>query len=136
MRPRALLAALTLACTAASAARACEVPAGFAPLGRVETTSLVLAYRAVPAPVAVGKHFAVETLVCTRTGPAPTALRVDAEMPEHRHGMNYRAKVVPQGAGRWRAEGLLFHMPGRWRFVFDVESGAQRERLTHDVLVE
>jgi hypothetical protein len=27
-------------------------------------------------------------------------LRVDADMPEHRHGMNYRARVSPAGDGR------------------------------------
>jgi hypothetical protein len=57
-------------------------------------------------------------------------------MPAHRHGMNYRAKVIPQGAGRWRAEGLMFHMPGRWQFVFDVDAGGRRDRLTYDVTVE
>ena len=46
--------------------------------------------------------------------------------------MNYRATVVPQGAGRFRSEGWLFHMPGRWEFIFDLGS----ERLTHSVRVE
>jgi hypothetical protein len=57
-------------------------------------------------------------------------------MPEHRHGMNYRASVAPQGGGRFLAAGLLFHMPGRWQLVFDVQSGQQTERLVKDVIVE
>lgn len=118
-----------------SLASACELPAGFG--ARVETPTLALAYRPVPAPVVVGRHFAVEAVACAKGGaPVPAALRVDAQMPEHRHGMNYRAQVQPQGPGRWRAEGLLFHMPGRWQFVFDVESGGRRERLVHDYVLE
>ncbi len=54
--------------------------------------------------IEVGQHFAVEAVVCA--GGAPTTrLRVDAQMPEHRHGMNYRARVAPQGDGRYRGRG-------------------------------
>jgi hypothetical protein len=132
---RALAAAAAAALAPLSLASACELPAGFG--ARVETPTLALAYRPVPAPVVVGRHFAVEAAACAKGGaPAPAALRVDAQMPEHRHGMNYRAQVVPLAAGRWRADGLLFHMPGRWQFVFDVESGGRRERLVHDYVLE
>jgi hypothetical protein len=50
--------------------------------------------------------------------------------------MNYRARVSPRGDGRYRAEGLLFHMPGKWQLVFDVERPGRTERLTADVVVE
>jgi hypothetical protein len=50
-------------------------------------------------------------------------------MPEHRHGMNYRPTVTAVAPGRYRVEGLLFHMPGRWDLLFDVDSGAGTERL-------
>ena len=129
----ALSAALTIP---ASGASACEVPAGFDPLARVESRGVVVAFKPVPAPIVVGRHFALDAIVCAKEGAAPSALRVDAQMPEHRHGMNYRARVAAQGEGRWRAEGLLFHMPGRWQFVFDVERGPERERLTRDHVVE
>lgn len=124
------------AALAAGAAQACEVPANFAPLGRVESGDLVVAYKPVPAPIALGRHFALETVVCTKAGAAPRNVRVDAQMPEHRHGMNYKAKVVAQGDGRYRAEGMLFHMPGRWQFVFDVETGKGRERVVHDFILQ
>lgn len=130
---RALAAALLLA---AAPAAACPLPRDFAPQGRVESKSWVLAYRTVPAPIAVGRHFAVEVVACGRAGTVPAALRVDAQMPEHRHGMNYRATVAALGDGRFRADGLLFHMPGRWQLLFDVQSGAQRERLASDLVLE
>jgi hypothetical protein len=50
-------------------------------------------------------------------------------MPEHRHGMNYRPSVKPLGDGRWRVEGLMFHMPGRWELQLDVRADGRSERL-------
>jgi hypothetical protein len=49
-------------------------------------------------------------------------------MPEHRHGMNDRPDMRAPGRGRDRSESWLFHMPGRWEFVFDTEG----ERLHSD----
>jgi hypothetical protein len=34
------------------------------------------------------------------------------------------------------ADGLLFHMPGRWRLLLDVERGASTERLAADIVLE
>ena len=119
---------------ASAAAENCAAPPGFAPAARIESRDTVLIYRTVPSRIEIGKHFAVDAVVCSKV--APIALRVDAQMPAHRHGMNYRARVAPQGDGRYRAEGLLFHMPGKWQFVFDLERPGRTERLTADVLVE
>lgn len=120
---------------AGAAAEACEVPAGFTPRGRVEAAGLVVVFRTLPPAIELGRHFAVEALVCG-DGAAPVLTRVDAQMPEHRHGMNYRPTLAPKGAGRYVAEGLLFHMPGRWELSFDVESGGRRTRLATDVILE
>ena len=84
------------------------------------------AWKVEGAPIAVGRHFAIDVRLC----PASAVLtRVDASMPEHRHGMNYRPSVKPLGDGRWRAEGLMFHMPGRWELQFDVQAADGSERL-------
>jgi hypothetical protein len=129
-----LLAATALGPAAADAAPACEPPRGFTPRGRLESGDLVVLYRTLPAAVEVGRHFSVEAVVCA---PAPARLlRVDADMPEHRHGMNYRARVSTGRDGRYVAEGLLFHMPGRWRLLLDVERGAATERLAADIVLE
>jgi hypothetical protein len=61
--------------------------------------------------------FALQAQVCP---PSARLERVDATMPEHQHGMNYRPRLLDLGAGRWRAEGLMFHMAGRWELRFDV----------------
>ncbi len=121
--------ALTLAAALCGAAQACELPAG----SRVESPRLALAYRTIPPRIAVGEHFAVEIALCAKGDlKLPGVISVDAWMPEHRHGMNYKAGVTATGGGRFRAEGLMFHMPGRWEFVFDVGG----ERLADSVRLE
>jgi len=123
------LAPLFFAWIAAAAAPACELPGGSAQ--RIESTRHVVLYRASPEP-RVGEHFALEFAVC----PAPQAVRVDATMPEHRHGMNYRPTITAQGGGRYRAEGLMFHMAGRWELVFEVRTGGATERLAQSLRLE
>ena len=87
-----------------------------------------------PAPLASGRHFGLDITVSPRGGATlPLALRVDADMPAHRHGMNYRPTVRALGEGRYRAEGLLLHMPGRWRFSFELSADGRLDRLSHEV---
>jgi hypothetical protein len=112
----------------APAAQACELPGG--PAQSIQSTNVAIAYRT--APLRVGEHFAVEFAVC----PAPESVTLDAWMPDHRHGMNYKPAVAALGGGRYRAEGLMFHMPGRWEFVFDVRAGGRTERLAHSVRLQ
>ncbi len=123
-----------LAVSAPGAAASCAPLREFAAHGRVESGGVVVAFRMVPAPIEVGRHFSVEAIVCA--DPPPRELRVDAQMPEHRHGMNYRARVSTAGDGRYVAEGLLFHMPGRWQLLFDVERDGRTERLVSDLVLE
>jgi hypothetical protein len=101
------------------------------PTKTVDGTRYTVVYKTVPEPVKVGTHFAVDFAVCPRApADAPSAVRVDANMPAHRHGMNYRPVVTAKSSELYRAEGLLFHMPGRWDLTFDVDGGGRTERLT------
>jgi len=124
-----------LACLALGAlalcggALGCELPPGT----RVESGRLAISYWTIPAKITVGKPFALELAACPKRGEVVMErVKFDAHMPEHGHGMNYRTKVVTLGPGRFHSEGWLFHMPGRWEFVFDLGT----ERLTHSVQVE
>lgn len=81
---------------------------------RAENKTSIQAAIAQPrATIEVGKPFAIDVAVCA-TGDLET-VRVDAMMPAHRHGMNYLPKVSRRATGRFRAEAMLFHMPGLWR---------------------
>jgi hypothetical protein len=107
-----------------ASAAACELPPG----KRLEAKRVSLSYRTVPPKIAVGQPFEVYFGFCPNV---PGPIKVDAHMPEHRHGMNYRPGVAASG-GAYRSEGWLFHMPGRWEFVFE----AGGERLTDSVRIE
>jgi len=125
-----------LALAASAGARACGEALG-APTDRVANARYEIVFAARPDPIAIGKHFALDIAVCPREGaPEPTSLRVDAVMPDHRHGMNYRPEVIARGAGAYRADGLMFHMPGRWDIVFDLVTGGGTERLTATRVLE
>jgi len=107
------------------------------PPGGPVTASYALAWRSLPAPPPVGQPFAIEVTVCPRAGAAlPDSLAVDAQMPAHRHGMNYRPSIRQEAPGRYRAEGLLFHMPGAWQLDFALRSGARTERTSAAIEVE
>lgn len=128
-----VLGALT---SGAGFAQSCGVTLAGAPR-TVENAHYTVAYVTTPDPVAVGSHFVVDFAVCPRRGArAPQSIRVDASMPEHKHGMNYRPGVTQPRAGTYRAEGLLFHMPGRWELTFDIVTGDATQRLATSMNIE
>jgi YtkA-like protein len=114
----------------AGAAQACDLPGGEA--RKIQSARYEVLYRTLPAPLKVGEHFALEFAVC----PAPESVRVDAWMPEHRHGMNYRATVTAAGKGRYKAEGLMLHMAGNWELVFELRSKDSVERVVQVIRLE
>jgi len=125
---------LSMAIAAPALAQNCPALEG---ARKVESDRYVVAYRTRPAKIAVGEHFSVEVAVCPKgKQPAPESLRVDGFMPEHNHGMNYRAAVKPVESGRYLADGLMFHMPGKWDFIFEVRGGGKTDRVTHAVVLQ
>ncbi len=132
----ALFAALVVAPNGDGQAAGEDCRPELAGAARIESKGYVLAYRTEPAKIRIGEHFMVDFIICAKDASvAPTAVRVDATMPEHRHGMNYRPSVTRRGPHQFRAEGLLFHMPGRWDFSFEVQGAGTHERITHAVTV-
>ncbi len=81
-------------------------------------------------PITRAEPFALEISAVDATGQPLNGfdLRVDAEMPHHHHGMNVRPKISPIAPGVWRADPLLFHMPGRWELIFDVKKNGRVSR--------
>lgn len=89
-----------------------------------------------PDVIVQGRHFGIEVQLCQGATAAAARLeRLDASMPEHRHGMNYRPRIIALGDGRYRAEGLMFHMSGRWQLEFEVRSATGVTRLFDDVRI-
>lgn len=127
------LSAVLLACGVSTAGFAQCDPAPAAL--RAEGREAVVLFQPRPAPIKVGALFALDVVICSKHGEA-RALAVDATMPEHKHGMNYKPVVKRAAAGGFAVTGFMFHMPGRWQFVFDIETGAGRERVLHDLTLE
>ena len=101
---------------------------------RVAGRQVALFYRAAPA-IGVGTPFRMTVELCPVDAHPVESLRVDAVMPEHRHGMNYAPKVARDAAGRYLVDGMLLHMGGRWQLLFDVHVAGRAERLTHDLVL-
>ncbi len=118
--------ALAVAALTLQSAMACELPAG---AERFESTRYRLALTTEPGAIQPGEFFAVLVTACAK-GETTTieALRVDAHMPQHRHGMNYAPRIVALSPGLYRAEGFMFHMPGSWEFVVDLRADGRSER--------
>ena len=133
MRFCALAVVLLQPCVAAAQVCSAVLPGGT----QLESTRFSLGFRTVPEVISVVRHFIVEVAVCPKPGvEIPDSVAVDAHMPEHRHGMNYKAQLINLPGGRYRATGLMFHMPGRWEFIFDVRSGDKTDRLTVSTVVK
>ena len=104
---------------------------------RAEGRTAAIAFTTRPARIKVGELFSLDATLCVKAGAgAVRAFKVDASMPDHRHGMNYQPSVVRKGENAYTASGLMFHMPGRWQLVFEVDSTDGRERILADYLVD
>jgi hypothetical protein len=111
-----------------------DLPEGHVLSGSERFTAQI---RTVPRLPTVGEPFQVEIAVCGQAGgPSPQLVAVDADMPEHRHGMNYRARITETAPGRFRAAPLLFHMPGRWELIVEVKGGETTDVLRAPLEIE
>jgi hypothetical protein len=92
--------------------------------GPTATGAYYVSWRAVPSPIPVNEVFQLEVRVYTdptmRLPARDVSVGVDAAMPEHKHGMNLAPQVSRLGEGLFKADGMLFHMPGRWELYIDV----------------
>ncbi len=105
---------------AAGPAMACGPEGAWRGTGSGPGGGVTAALVAEPA-VRVSEPFALLVTLCGAG--APRLVRVDAGMPAHRHGMNYRPTLSAVGPGVWRAEGMVVHMPGAWEVRLDLEGG-------------
>ena len=101
MNPNA--AAAMLLVVMSSGASACDLPADAKDSGRIDAADgTSIAWRVDPDPLRVDTHFALQIRACA---PLPiAALAVDAQMPDHRHGMNYKPTVVKASHDGWHAQ--------------------------------
>lgn len=83
-----------------------------------------------PSPPQVGEPFVLRVTLC----PADAQLlKVDATMPDHRHGMNYLPSLTPLGNGQWQVNGMVWHMAGRWELRLQTQLAGATHTLTQSV---
>lgn len=56
-------------------------------------------------------------------------LSFDAQMPEHRHGMNTDAEIEDQGKGSYLVKAVKLHMPGLWLLRFEMKGAGWDDKL-------
>lgn len=95
---------------------------GFANVERISPVDgAMLHYRVKSPPLRVAQHFSMQFLLCRGdTVLAIEAFKLDALMPAHGHGMNYKASINWLDDGLVEASGMLFHMPGQWRVIVNL----------------
>lgn len=132
-----LLTALVLVATPPAWAEHCATDRLGALPKKIRDGGTAIAYRTEPAKIEVGKPFSIEVVACVdgEKRMAPSRIRVDAGMPMHGHGMNYRPSERKLGPGHSAFDGLVFHMPGKWQISFDIFEGETRERLIQKVTI-
>lgn len=87
--------------------------------------------------IRVSEPFSADLVVCHQ---GVDLVQLDAVMPKHGHGMNYRSALTsvssdPQSSV-FRAEGLLLHMPGQWQWRVKVRVAGQTETLKADFSIQ
>ena len=118
-------------------ALACQMPLLESARTLSDNKGFVLAWRFVPAKPKIGEFFVVEFAICSRDAAAtPETLRVDATMPAHRHGMNFQPRIAATGPNLYRAEGMMFHMPGKWHLAFEQRAPSGPARVATDIEIE
>lgn len=123
-----LLIAAGFASGPASADASCPA-AGKTGGTRLTEGGTTLVVRFPDGKVLVGRPFAIELIACSVDGSPVRFARVDAWMPAHGHGMNYRPTGKTLGDGQRRFEGFLFHMPGMWELRADIVTAKGRRRF-------
>lgn len=133
MKSAPAVAALVAALGFAGAAQACILPGALLLAGEGYT----VAAQPDPAPIEIGKLFSLTLTLCAAPGlPAGRIVAIDAQMPAHRHGMNYAPRLTPLDSARMRAEGLMLHMPGLWRLTVEIEAAGKRQLAAFDLALE
>ena len=135
VRPAVLLTALLIAALSqVRTVRADETCPGEAEgFRRLESDLLKVVFRWEPTELKVGQFFALEVVDCTPSAGPAERIAIDATMPAHGHGMNYRPASQRVAAGHYRFTGLMLHMPGTWRFTFRLITGDIGIVLEQDV---
>lgn len=92
-----------------------------------------------PAPIHLNQYQTWGVYVEDAAGLVVDKARVElsADMPAHGHGLLASPQVSAGSApGRYRVEGLRFHMPGHWEIKVQVNRAGKRDELVLPIELE
>ena len=98
-----------------------------------------VAYAAELDPLAINR---IHAWVLTITDPdgeavAGAIIEFDGGMPEHDHGLPTAPRVSKElGDGRYRVEGVRFHMRGYWEMRISIDAGSERDWVTIPLTIQ
>lgn len=127
--------AMVLSVWLGAPAYACTVPADWLVMKGKEEQVVQAAIVLDRDKIVVGEPFSVDLAVCAVKA-AFDRVTIDATMPRHRHGMNYKPRMTDLGGGRYRVTPFVFHMPGLWRVVVTTYGKGQPIHLQRDFQVK
>jgi len=84
-------------------------------------------------PIPINRIHGWELIIRTAGGEAVNGAKItiDGGMPAHDHGLPTRPRVTEDfGDGRYRVEGLRFHMGGGWEIIVMIDAGGRRDTVT------
>ena len=93
-----------------------------------------IAWRPLGSEVPKNEYFELEVEV-TKQGELfrDGRLVVDAQMPDHGHGMNVSPRAFMKKDGRWRVKGMVLHMGGRWVLELGVLTVGAAEKAYFEI---
>lgn len=129
-------ASLLICLMAPAPAWACSFAPGTLPVFSTDGSDLVAGVDLKPEEIKIGQPFGFHISVCASNVVDITKLKVDATMPAHKHGMNYEPSLKHLSGNSFRADGLVFHMPGTWEVELRAWQGEQDSRMAFTVDVK
>jgi hypothetical protein len=120
----------------ASISNACEIPEGWLEMTTETPGIMKAAIRIPPDTVLLGQPFDMEFKTCSENSTSIKQVTVEATMPQHNHGMNYVPEITTIGQNRYKASGMLFHMPGKWRISLEARGADKNGRFVFEISVK
>lgn len=129
MTGKQLIAGMVLLAVSTGSAAACAIPDGWTAMQVEQDQPATIALKLPPMPVRIGERFSIDILVCAGPQPGTGNIRLDATMPAHKHGMNYKPVIEAVADNIYRGSGMFFHMPGEWQISVDLLADGENRRF-------
>ena len=91
-----------------------------------ETPSALSVHATVPDPLPLAQPFRMQIQFCGDSTVPLERVTVDATMPAHQHGMNFRVDLAEAERNRFEVSNVVFHMPGLWEIRVEAEIDGRR----------